>query len=57
MHDPMVVEICNGGESGTDKISGIGLVVASFAADSIEELTSKSQIRNEIDCIKALASE
>jgi hypothetical protein len=36
MNNAVIVKIGNCGKSGTNKVGGIGLVVGSFAADTIE---------------------
>jgi hypothetical protein len=48
MYDTMVVEVCDGGECGTDEVGGIRLIVGAFATNAIEELASKSKISDEV---------
>jgi hypothetical protein len=49
MYNAVIVEICDGGESRSNEIGGVGLVVVAFAANAIEELTTKGKIRDEVD--------
>lgn len=49
MDDAVVVEIGHSGESCANEICGIGFVVASFSAYSIEEFTAKGEVCDEID--------
>ena len=44
MHDPMVVEVCYGGESGPYEVRGIGFVVVTFAADAVEKLPTEGKV-------------
>lgn len=50
MHDAMVVEVCDGGESGSDKVGGIRLVVVALPTDAVEQFTTKSEVRDQVDC-------
>jgi hypothetical protein len=49
MHDAVVMEVCDCGESGTDQVGGVGFVVAAFAADSVEEFAAECEVGYEVD--------
>jgi hypothetical protein len=51
MHNAMVVEICNCGENGADKVCSIGFKVRTFSTDSIEEFATEGEICYKVDCI------
>lgn len=44
VHNAMVVQIRNSGEDGTNQTCGVSLVVAAFAADAIEKLSTESKV-------------
>lgn len=46
----MVVEVGDGGKGCADEVGGVGLVVAAFAADAVEELAAEGEVGDEIDC-------
>lgn len=50
MHNAVVVEVGDGAEGSSDQIGGVRFVVGALAADAIEELAAKSEIRDEVDC-------
>ena len=49
MDDAVVVEVGDGGESCANEVCGVGFVVASFSAYSIEEFTAEGEVCDEID--------
>ena len=44
----MVVQVGDGGEGGADQGGGVGLVVAAFAADAVEELAAEREVGDEV---------
>ena len=50
MNDPVVVEVGDGAEGGSYQVGGVRLVVGALAADAIEELTAKGEVRDEVHC-------
>ena len=47
--DAVVVEVSDGGEGGADEFGGVGFVVASFPAYTVEEFTAEGEIGDEVD--------
>jgi hypothetical protein len=41
MYNTMIVEICNGGESRSHQVSGVGLVIVTLSTNAIKQLASK----------------
>ena len=52
MYDAVVVEVGDGAEGGSDQIRSIRFVIGAFAADAIEQLAAKGEVRDEVDCKK-----
>src|SRR5699024_9763330 len=50
MHDTMVVQISHCGEDRADEVCSVGLVVAAFTADAVEQLSSESEIGDQVHC-------
>lgn len=48
MYDPMIVQVCDGGESGSNQVRSVSLIIGAFATDAIEELAAKGEVGNEI---------
>jgi len=48
VHYAVVVEIGNRRKGRTDEVRGVGLIIASFPAYSVEELTSESEVGYEV---------
>lgn len=42
--DSVVVEVGYGGEDGSDEVRGVGLVVATFSTDAVEEFSPESEV-------------
>lgn len=51
VYNSVIVEISHGRQCCSNDIRGIGLVVKSFSADSVEELSSQRKIGNEVHCM------
>lgn len=51
MYNSVIVEISHGRQCCSDDIRGIGLVVKSFSADSVKELSSQRKIGDEVHCV------
>lgn len=49
MYNAMVVQVRNRGERGSNQVGSIRLVVVTFPADAIEELTTKGKVCHQID--------
>jgi hypothetical protein len=49
MNDSMIVKIGDGGKGGSDQVGGVRLIVVSFAANAVEEFTTKREIGYEVD--------
>jgi hypothetical protein len=54
MDNAVVVEVCDGRQSGTDEVCGIALVVGALATDAVEQLAAQGQIRDEIQVVHRL---
>ena len=44
MDNPVVVEVSDGGEGGTDELSGVKFEVASLTANAVEEFSTEGKI-------------
>lgn len=54
MHNAVVVEVCDGRQSGTDEVCSIALVVGALATNAIEQLAAKGQVRHEVQVVHGL---
>jgi hypothetical protein len=50
MYDAVVVKICNCGQGCSHEVGRVGFVVVAFATDAIEELASKREVSDKVDC-------
>ena len=50
VHDAVIVQVGDGRQDGADEIRGVGLEVAAFTTDAIEELSTQREISNEVYC-------
>jgi hypothetical protein len=50
MHNAMIVQVGDGGKSGTNEVGSVGLVVGAFATDTIEKLATKGKICDKVYC-------
>ena len=44
----MIVKVCDSGEGGADELCGVELVVAAFPTYSVEELSAKGKVGNQV---------
>ena len=56
MDNAVVVKVGDGGESGSDEVRGVRLVVGAFPADAIEELAAECEVGYEVYCDTGQAS-
>lgn len=50
MYDAMVVQVGDSGESCSNEVGSVGLVVIAFAANAVKELPAKSKVSDEVNC-------
>jgi hypothetical protein len=50
MYDAVVVEVCDSGQGCTHEVGRVGLVIVAFATDAVEELASKREVSDKVDC-------
>lgn len=48
----MVMQIGDSGKSGADEICRVRLIVATLTADPVEEFTTKSELRHQVDWLQ-----
>jgi len=51
MYDAMVMQVSNSGKRSANQIGGVLFVVVAFATDTIEELTTKGQVGDEVEVV------
>lgn len=50
MYDAVIVEVCDCGESRSNQVGGVGLVVVALSTNAIEQLASEGKVCYKVDC-------